>query len=197
MSKTLAELKADVIVVTKRPDLAADVEFHTKNAILKAHAADYWLNDLYENAFQFAAAATEYSLEYKVLLPRWKKIKYLNVIDSITGEIVRKVDPIPLEKFLDGYGYKQDYVFYQAGDYLKIRASGQEQAYGFGCYLYPDTTLAYPSWIADEFPFVIVYEAARTLFKAIGFDEQSTAMEKLLAEAMAELRMVGITTVGE
>jgi hypothetical protein len=74
--------------------------------------------------------------------------------------------------------------------------SGSDQYFNFGCYVYPDTTLQSPSWIADEFPFAIVYEAARTLFKTIGFDEQSASMEKLVAEAYAEIKVQGISTTG-
>lgn len=198
MPMTLNQLKADVLTVVKRADLVNDIELHTKNAILKAHAADFWINDLYETAFSFAAADVNYSLDYKTLFPRWKKIKYLTTVDQTTREVIHKLDPILVDQFLDGYGYKKDYVFYVAGDMLQIRVSDSHRYFGVGVYLYPDTTLlSASSWIVDQFPFAIVYEAARTLFKSIGFDEQSSAMEKLVAEAMAEVRMVGLTTVGE
>lgn len=195
---TLNQLTADVLTVVKRPDLSADITMHTKNAILKAHGADYWKPDLFETAFNFAAAEVNYSLDYKTLIPRWKKIKYLNTIDQTTLEVIKKLKPIETEQFLDGYGYKEDYCFYLAGDMLQIRVSDSAQYFGLGVYLYPDTTLlSASSWIADQFPFAIVYEAARTLYKSIGYDEQSASMEKLVAEAMAEVRMVGIPTVGE
>lgn len=197
MPTSLAQLKADVLTIVKRPDLLDAIELHTKNAILKAHSADYWLPDLYENSFQFAVAATTYQLDVKTLVARWRKTKYLNVLDPITAEPTKKLTGILVEKFVDGYSELRDYVFYEAGGYLKIRASGQEQTYGFGCYLYPDTTLTVPSWIVDQFPFAVQYEAARTLFKSIGYDEQSASMEKLVAEAMAEVRMVGLATIGE
>lgn len=198
MPTTLNQLTADVLTIVKRADLAADITLHTKNAILKAHSADFWLKDLYENAFSFATPAVQYSLDYRTLVPRWKSLKYLNTIDPITGEVVRKLKPIPVEKFIDGYGYKRDYSFYLAGDLLQIRVSDSAQNFGFGAYLYPDTTLlSAPSWIADQFPYAIVYEAARTLFKLIGYQEQEASAEKLVAEAMAEVRMVGLATVGE
>ena len=197
MSATIASLVADTLVIVKRPDLVADVTLHVKNALLKAHSADFWLKDLYETNFQFAVAAPLYAFDYKNLIPRWRTVKYLTIIDPITLDTIRKVDPIPLEKWIDGYGYTRDYVFYLAGSNLQIRVSGSEQTFGVGCYLYPDTTLIAPSWIANEYPFAIIYEAARTIFKLIGFDAQSAGAEKLLAEAMAEVRMTGITTVGE
>lgn len=197
MSATIASLTADIITVTKRPDLVADIALHLKNALLKAHSADFWLRDLYEDNFNFSSPSVTYQLDYKALVPRWRTLKYLNAVDPTTRDIVAKFKGISIEKAIDGYGYKRDYSYYLAGAYLQIRTSGQETNFGFGCYLYPDTTLAKPSWIADEFPFAIVYEAARTLYKTIGKDQESASMEKMVAEAMAEVRMVGLTTVGE
>lgn len=197
MPTSLAQLQADVLTLVKRPDLVNDIALHTKNAILKAHSADYFMKDLYENAFQFAAAATEYQLDTNLLVSRWRKTSYLNVVDPTTGAVIKQLKPIAPLSFVDGYGYIKDYVWYEAGQYLQIYASGQEVNFGFGAYLYPDTTLVNPSWIADMFPYAIQYEAARTLFKSIGFDEQSAAMERLVAEAMAEVRMTGLATVGE
>lgn len=197
MSTSLAELKADVLTIVKRPDLVDMVALHVKNAILKVHSSDFYLKDLYENSFTFAVAATQYQLDTKQLVSRWRKTKYLNILDETTGEVVKQLTPIVPEKFIDAYRELRDYVWYEAGGYLQIRASGQELIYGFGCYLYPDTNLVYPSWIADEFPYAIQYEAARTMFKAIGYDEQSNSMEKLVAEAIAEVKMVGLSTVGE
>lgn len=185
------------MLLVKRPDLIDAVVLHTKNAILKVHSSDYYLGDLYENAFTFAVSSTTYQLDAKQLLSRWRKIKYLNVLDPVTGEITRELKPIPVLSAVDGYGYIKDYVFYEAGNYINIRASGGEQVYGFGAYLYPDTTLVTPSWIADQFPYAIQYEAARTMFKSIGFDEQSASMEKLVAEAISEIKVTGLSTIGD
>lgn len=197
MSTSLAQLQADVLTIVKRPDLIDAIALHVKNAILKVHSSDYYLPDLYENTFQFAVSATQYSLDTKALVSRWRKIKYLNVADPTTGEPIRELKPIQVLQTVDAYNTIKDYVFYEAGNYLQIRASGGEQVYGFGCFLYPDTTLVTPSWIVDQFPYAVQYEAARTLFKSIGFDEQSASMERLVSEAMNEVKMVGLATIGE
>lgn len=197
MSTSLAELQADVMLLVKRPDLVDAIALHVKNAILKVHNSDYYLPDLYESAFTFANPATQYSLDTKTLISRWRKSKYFNIIDANTGEVIRRLKSIQALSFVDSYDYIKDYVFYEAGNYVQIRASGQEQVYGFGAFLYPDVTLTTPSWIADAFPFAIQYEAARTIFKSIGFDEQSASMQTLLTEAMVEVKMVGLATIGE
>jgi hypothetical protein len=196
MSTSLAQLEADVLTIVKRPDKLDAIALHTKNAILKIHSSDFYLNDLCENAFQFAVSATQYSLDKTSLISRWRKAKYFNVIDPISGELVKKLTPVPVLNTIDSYGYIKDYVFYEAGNYIQIYASGGEQTFGFGAFLYPDTTLSTPSWIVDQFPYAIQYEAARTLFKSIGFDEQSAAMEQLVQEAVAEIKMTGIADIG-
>lgn len=197
MSATLTSLAADVYEITKRPDLAGPTLLHIKNALIKAHSADFFLRDIFETNVIFATPAYIYQLEPKSIIPRFRSMKYLTVIDPITNEFIREFKAIPLEKFIDGYGYIRTDTFYVAGSQIQIRSSTQDTVFGLGCYLYPDTTLAAPSWIADEFPFAIIYEAARTLFKTIGYDSQSAAMNELVAEAMAEIKQTGITTVGE
>lgn len=197
MSTSLVQLKADVMTIVKRPDLVDAVALHIKNAILKVHSLDYWKPDLYENAFQFAVAATQYSLDTKSLVSRWKKVAYLNVIDPLTGVVIRSVSPIDVLNTIDSYNTIKDYVFYEAGGYLQIRASGSEKNYNFGAYLYPDVTLNTPSWIVEGVPSAIHYEAARTLFKTIGFDEQSSKMDTLFQEAMAQVRLIGLPIIGD
>lgn len=196
-SATIATLQADLQTIIKRGDLLTDSVLHLKNAILKAHTMDYWLRDLYETNFQFNLAATTYTLDIKALIPRFRTMKYLDIVDPISLDSVRSLEAIPIEKYLDSYGYLRDYVYYLAGNNIQIRASGQQLVYGIGCYLYPDTTLQSPSWIADEFPMVILYEAARTMFRLSGFDEQSASAERLLQEAKDQLKISAITTVGE
>ncbi len=196
MSATLASLIADVLLITKRPDLTS-TPLHVKNALLKAHSSDYYLRDIQESNFVFSTPASIYNLDYKLMYPRWRSIKYLTVIDPITSEFVRKFNPISVEKFMDGYGYLRTDVYYIAGNLLQIRSADTAAVFGVGFYNYPDTTLAIPSWIADEYPLAIIYEAARTIFKSIGYDEQSASMERLVAEAMAMVQKTGITTQGE
>lgn len=194
MPATLSSLTADVVTITKRPDLVLDIALHVKNALLKAHGADFWAKDLFETNFTFGAPDVNYSLVPTTIIPRFKKIKYMTVVSPVNGDVVRKLTSVAIDKFVDEYNYIQDNVFYLAGDTIKIRVSDSSKNFGIGCYLYPDTTLVIPSWIADEIPFAILYEAARTLFKIIGKDSESASMERLVSEAMAEVRLIGLTT---
>lgn len=198
MPATLNSLKDDLLnSILKRPDLADMSTLHIKNAILKAHSADYWIKDLFETNFAFGAKATIYSLDVQTLIPRYRKMKYLNVIDATSGDIVRTMEHINVGQFLDAYNYIRDNVFYEAGTSIKIRTSAQYDTYGIGCFLFPDTTLTVPSWIADQYPFAILYEAARTMYKILGKADESRSMELLVGEAMAEVKMSGIDIPGD
>lgn len=199
MSTSLNDLVVRLYTeVTKRPDLAEMSEGHLKNAILKAHTKDYWVRDIFETNFQFGSAATIYSLEPKSIIPRYRKHKYLNIVDPTSFDTTYELKYLTAPTWLDGYGYLQDNVYYEAGDTLKIRVSSQAKVFGIGCYIYPDTTLAnYPSWIVDEFPLAILYEAARTMFRIIGKPDEAAKMELLVAEAMALVTETGLGIVGE
>jgi len=198
MPATINSLKDDLLnSILKRPDLADMSTLHIKNAILKAHAADFWIRDLFETNFAFGAKDTVYTLYPETLIPRYRVVKYLNAIDPVTGFTIQPMKKIDVGQFLDGYNYIRDNSFYQAGNTLKIRVSAQYDTYGIGCFLFPDTTLTVPSWIADQYPFAILYEAARTMYKIIGKADESRSMELLVGEAMAEVKMSGIDIPGD
>ena len=61
--------------------------------------------------------------------------------------------------------------------------------------LYPDITENnFTSWIADEYPYAIIYEAARSVFKTIGADEETTQMAAMLKEQWEALWASNILT---
>ena len=198
MSTSLNDLVVRLYTeITKRSDLAEMSQGHLKNALLKAHTKDYFVRDLFETNFEFGAAATIYTLNPKSIVPRYRKHKYINIVDPVSFDTTGQLKYLTEPTWLDGYGYLQDNVYYEVGDAIKIRTSSQPQVFGLGCYLYPDTTLAIPSWIADEFPNAILYEAARTLFRVIGKPDEAAKMEILVAEAFALVTESGLGIVGE
>jgi hypothetical protein len=50
---TLAELQADVITITNRPDLVAETLLAVKKATLKMHQLDFFYKDLVESGLVF------------------------------------------------------------------------------------------------------------------------------------------------
>jgi hypothetical protein len=187
---SLSDLVADVITLTNRPDLTAETNAAIRAATIKAHHTDFYQKDLFETAIQFPTSDYQQLFTYKQLIPNFRAVSYLRKYDSVAlapGKFLTLITP---ENVLDSYAINREDVFYLSGVQLNIRSADQQQYYLFGCYLNPTvTTTGYSSWIADEHPFAIVFEATRVVFKMIGFDEQASAMDKAVQEEYALLKM--------
>ena len=199
MATSLASLIADVYTLTNRPDLVGETLLAVKNATLKAHASDYYYKDIRETAVQFTTAEYLQSLDYRTLIPLWRAVKYLRKVDITTtpptpGKFLKL---LTTEEVLDSYEIQRENVFYVAGTEVQIRSNTEEQYYLLGCYVRPSIIEAdFNSWIADEAPMAIVYEAAATVFKTIGYDEQMVAYRNMVAEEYAALRLTNTVANG-
>lgn len=197
---TFAELVQEVYTITNRPDLVNETALAVKAATLKMHHSDFYAKDLFETGIQWATPAYLQSLEYRVLVPRFRQIKFLRkfYVDALgqrPGPFFTILTP---DQIVDSYGLDKVNVAYTAGQMLEIKSDTQDSYMLFGCYLHPDVTVEkFNSWVALDHPYAIVFEAARVLFKQIGYDEQAASYEKLVAEQVAELKLSNLATVGE
>ena len=184
---SFTSLLNDVYTITNRPDLIAETKLAVKQATLKMHQSDYYPKDLFETGIAWNPVAFLQSLSYKTLIPRWRTFKYLRKYsDGVPGDFFTLLSP---EESLDRYAVNKDNICYVAGDTLEIRSSTQDANMLIGCYLHPDITEEnYTSWIADEHPYAIVFDAAATVFKMIGYDEQAAYMKQSVTEQIALLR---------
>lgn len=193
---SLSSLADDVYTLTNRPDLEGETTLAIKNATLKAHRSDFFYKDLFETGIQFDFEQTQQTLDYKLLIPRWRAAKYLRFTDlnNCQGPFIDIITP---DAVLDSYSINKENVAYVAGAEFKIRTCKASQYFLLGCYVFPDvTTDGYDSWIADEQPSAIVYEAAATIFKTIGFDEQTAMYTAMAQQERMELKMGNIEAVG-
>lgn len=188
---TLTSLIADVYTLTNRPDLVGETLLAVKSATLKAHHSDFFPKDLQEEGVQFGFSLTQQTLEYKTLVPRWRSLSYLRKFDYSTppGTPGKFLEILTPTNVLDSYSVNKEDVCYLAGLELNIRTREAQQYFLLGCYVHPNlVTETYSSWIADEHPYAIIYEAAATVFKTIGFDEQEAAYRRMVADLYAELK---------
>lgn len=194
---TLAELISEVYTITGRPDRVAETASAIKSATLKAHQSDYFYKDVFETGVAFDSSAYVQQLDYRTLLPLWRAVKYLRKYDNtnaVPGNFLNLIVP---EQVLDRYMVEKTNIYYVAGAYLNIRSETEEQYFLLGCYLNPDiTTATYNSWIALDHPYAIVYDAAATVFKAIGKDEEAAAYRGLVAEQLQLLKISNIVASG-
>ena len=199
MSTSFASIVADVITLTNRPDLVNETNLAVRAATLKAHQFDDWVKDLREQSIQFATSDYYQSLDYKSIFPLWRKPKYNRKYDNTpyTGGPTDFLTYIPPEKVVDEYGLNRTNIYYVAGSQVQIRTEEPYQYFICGYYANPDVTIAnYNSWIANDHPFAIIYEAAAVIIKAVGLDEQAVMYRDMVAEQMADLIKHGITGTG-
>jgi hypothetical protein len=193
MNHSLTSLVNDVFTLTNRPDLVGETTLAVRNATLKAHKSDYYYKDLFETGITFDFAQTQQSLEYKQLIPRWRALKYIRKYSAGPGSFLEIITP---EQVLDSYSATRENVCYVAGQEIKIRSLDACQNFLLGCYVHPDvTTDNYCSWIAEEQPAAIVYEAVATIFKTIGYDEQFVAYRDMAKTEIDSLRNSNIIAV--
>lgn len=199
MNPTLTNLISDVYTLTNRPDLVGETLLAVKQSTIKAHSSDYYYKDLTESGIQFDFSQTQQVFDYKTIVPRWRALKYVRKYDYSTppGEPMEFLTILTPDNVLDSYGVNKENVAYVAGLELKIRTLVAWQYFLVGCYIFPDVTADnYSSWIANEMPAAIIYDAAATVFKTIGYDEQAAAYRAMVQEFYAELRLTNIVANG-
>jgi hypothetical protein len=193
---TLAELQADVITITNRPDLVAETLLAVKKATLKMHQLDFFYKDLKETGIQFDPADYTQQIEYRTLLTRYRALKYLRkATDSSTpSDFLTVIHPAEV---IDKYAVQREDVCYVAGEIIQIKSSTSLEYVLIGYYQHPDiSTDNYSSWIALDHPYAIVAEAAASIFKMIGWDEQATFWKEEVKENIAILRSNNIEAEG-
>jgi hypothetical protein len=188
-----SELCAEVYTITGRSDRVAETESAVKSATLKAHQSDYYYKDIFETGVAFTTSDFVQSLDYRLLLPRWRALKYLRKWDAVNLAPGKELDLIVPEQLFNRYNVQKQDICYTAGAYVQINSSTAEQYYLLGCYLNPDITKAtYTSWVALDHPYAIVFDAAATVFKAIGKDEEAAAYRTMVAEQIGMIKMSNI-----
>ena len=192
-----ASLLNEIYGLTKRPDLTTETTSAVKAATLQMHGMDYFAKDIYESGISFATSDYFQSLDYKLLLPRWRAPKYFRKYDAVGLTPGKILSEIPIEKVLDGYKIDRQDIWYLAGGVIQIRSATKEQYYLFGAYLFPSVDSSnYISWIADEYPYAIVYKAVSMVYKMIGLMDEAKNNEDLSKEFQAEIIKHNIVATG-
>lgn len=192
---SFASTLSEVYTITNRPDLIAETKLAVKQATLKMHQLDFFPKDLFETGIIWEPAAFIQSLSYRTLVPRYRALRYLRKYqDGAAGQFFTLLSAA---ETLDSYQQNRENICYLAGDMLEIRSNTEDTHMLLGCYLNPDVTEEnYASWIADEHPYAIITDAAATVFKMIGFDEQAAYYKQAVVEQVQMLRQNQITGEG-
>lgn len=195
---TFTELLTEVKLLTARPDLENESISAIRYATLKLHQSDFFYKDLVEKVLIFIEEEYIQQLDYKAKFPLWRSLKYLRKYDpkgNYSGAFLDVIDPTQV---LDLYNTTKTDVCYVAGANLNIRSSTKQQFYIVGFYSNPDiTTNTYNSWIANDHPYAIIYDAIATIFKIIGKQEDEANSRTLAAQERRNIVISNTVATGE
>lgn len=200
------ELTAEVLSITKRPDLQTSIENAVRAATIKAHNQDFFYRDLVETGISFAEEShIQNFLPAQIFGNNFRKIKYIrywiyDVTDpTFQGRAGDFLDALDTENSVDAYGYNKTNVYYLAGELIQIRTSMAATHFLTAAYVYPTvvTPETFKSWIADFFPYAIIYEACRRMFIQIGKTKDAQSMAGMVAEEYIQLKINAVNKPGE
>ena len=200
-----ATLLEGVYELTNHRELVAQSTSAVKSATLQMHRKDFFSKDLLEVALQFPTADYLQSIDYRTLFPRYRSLKAIRKFDPTgaaypeygMGPFLTLITP---EQVLDSYMQTRNDVCYVAGSQINLRSSTAIQYCNIAIYQHPEvgTPETYSSWIADEFPFAIIYAAASIVFASSLRDTAAAQANMGLANnELQAILMSNITDKGE
>lgn len=195
---TLTELKTEIYKFTARSDLTNETDAAVKAATLKAHMSDYYSRDLVETGnISIGSEASVHSIDLSSYTTRFRTLKYFKKAEDTTDTDGTFLNILTPEETINSYGeYKTD-TCYMAGTTLQVRSSTDFSRALIGYYQNPDiTTGTFSSWIADDYPYIIIFDACRMVFNMIGLMEESRKYEGMTAEQYQLLKILATTDLG-
>jgi len=194
---SLANLLTEVYTLTNRSDLVAETTIAIKAATLKVHMSDFYTRDVSETVIDMGSAAYLQTVDYGASITNFRALKYIRKYDNTEATSGDFIEVIAAEEIMDTYGIEKVNVGYVAGVNLLIRMDTEEEHIIVGAYTLPVITDGgYSSWVDDQYPYTIIYEAARVVFKMTGDTEQSNTYRDLAGEQLDIMMRTAISDVG-
>lgn len=198
---TWAELQNLVYVETARADLVSETNSAIWASLMKFHGKDFFFRDLAVVLFQFDQPGYLLQIDREALpyyramsyIRKWGpqfdsyalNPTILPPLFSNAGqpvsfnEATMKLEQLDLTDVFDSYRVEKQNVFYLAGSTINIKSSTQLAQCLVAFYQRPFITLNagadnfanMQSWIADDYPFLIVFDAASAILQKIGMTD--------------------------
>lgn len=197
----LQQLQTAVYTETNRPDLISQTIQAIFAATLALHGAEFFFKDICTAQVVFDNPTDFIQTLDTTTMPGYRRIVFLRkdnpnlyqgyevngnplppLYTFAEGRVFginsgrRFINWISPDNILDGYETEKVDVGYQAGSTLMIKSSTPLQYALVGWLRWPNLDISnngalFKSWIADEFPYAIVYKAASALLQKIGMTD--------------------------
>lgn len=196
---TFSEMFDEIVTITNRPDLPTDIETAIRRATLKMHGLEFWKFDLQEKFVTLPSAAYTFQLSIADNFPNFRQWCYICGFDvtgydaltnTYTGSRTNKFSPVDANNLINAYGKQINDAYYTAGKNANFRSSVPSTVLLVGYYSRPVITpkIQYESWIAENYPYAIIDEACKGVFKAIGMDDKTKIFDQMVAEHIQILK---------
>lgn len=221
----LTELINGVYIETNRPDLVDQTQQAVLATTHKLHTCDFFFRDIDPFLCNFSVSAYIQALDTSGI-PLYRSIGYVRkyepslnayelnptLLPPLLNTQFGNIDPRCLRDFIkiitptdifDDYDYERSDVAYQAGNNLFIKSRAAFQYLLMGIYKFPNITVDnYKSWIAELWPYAIIYDATYSVFSQIGDLESANRYKSnnnqtgLAIEQLNTLKMSNIVAEG-
>lgn len=191
------ELKEEVQAIVKRPDLTNRIESAIRAATLKLHTTSFYPRDVREEAVAFTYPDVITNFDPRDIFPLFRKIAYIRwwnydpADTDSAGRPGRLLTPAEMGDIVDYYGFPKLNIYYEAGTLIQIKTTQPLSHCLVGVYVFPKVTPSeeFESWVAEDYPWAIIYEAASKVFGQIGHTAQANAMQQEAGQQLVLLTM--------
>lgn len=178
------DLVAEVIAVTNRPDLTAEIDLGLRQALRTAHKSAKFWRDLAVVPVTGLALDALQQIPIAANLPQFRQAIYVksNVTDKF-------YDPVDITDLVDSYGALKLNTYYGVGTTINIRSSAPEDAYEIAYYKYPIVSPKdnMDSWIATDYGDLLVALTGSLVLGMVGEQEIKATLDKFVAIGMQDL----------
>ena len=187
---TYQEIYDEVVALTKRPELATETRIAIQSVTLNHHARDSYKQDLIEDYVIFPSEQNIQELDVINGLIRFRAFSYVRRYDFSTNQPAgfagAYFKPQDADHMLDTYGFTESNRYYRAGKNVKFYAQPAFQYLLIGYYSRPLITVEnFDSWIAREYPYLIIFDAAMKVCNITGNTEAAKGIQMMKDESSA------------
>ena len=209
MTATLNDIMNMVYTETNRPDMVAETQQAVIASTLKMHLRGYYWPDItpaiintgsssritvipvselpnFRQVAYIRPGDANQTIPTDLVNPCWENLQgtspqlpplFWGYADLDPAGLIEIIEP---NDILDVNKYMRDNIAYLAGSNLYIRTAISLQYFQFAWYSYPTISpTTYSSWIADQLPYAIVYDASSALFTKQGQQDVAATYSKV------------------